>query len=245
MGTEEEKNVKALKRKEIETEKRERQKQKTMDTLLKKKDSKATKQIKTSKSNRSDIPKISYVANSSGALLSLPEGFEYPLEASRGIRNEDKMRIDDKSRRLKRDRWVLRSLKLKKESDHDDSLLLCEVVEEVEPVKLAEIATELEERGKLEGFHDGNSNLCYAQKLRSLRERWMVKSLKLEKENSCRASICPGLLEEEDTDVEEVGVVYLDELVEEKSDGDMSTLPQDYLHSPGENLWDSDLEIHI
>merc|ERR1719234_1976603 len=41
--TEEEKNVKALKRKEIETEKRERQKQKTMDTLLKKKDSKATK----------------------------------------------------------------------------------------------------------------------------------------------------------------------------------------------------------
>ena len=40
-------------RKEIETEKRERQKQKTMDTLLKKKDSKATKQIKTSKSNRS------------------------------------------------------------------------------------------------------------------------------------------------------------------------------------------------
>jgi len=80
--TEEEKNVKALKRKEMETEKRERQKQKTMDTLLKKKDSKATKQIKTSKSNRSDIPKISYVANSSGALLSLPEGFEYPLEAS-------------------------------------------------------------------------------------------------------------------------------------------------------------------
>merc|ERR1712112_326176 len=74
---------KALKRKEIETEKRERQKQKTMDTLLKKKDSKATKQIKTSKSIRSDIPKISYVANSSGALLSLPEGFEYPIEASR------------------------------------------------------------------------------------------------------------------------------------------------------------------
>ena len=50
--TEEEKNVKALKRKELETEKKERQKQKTMDTLLKKKDSKATKQIKTSKSSR-------------------------------------------------------------------------------------------------------------------------------------------------------------------------------------------------
>ena len=45
----------SLLRKEIETEKRERQKQKTMDTLLKKKDSKATKQIKTSKSNRSHL----------------------------------------------------------------------------------------------------------------------------------------------------------------------------------------------
>jgi len=80
--TEEEKNVKALKRKEIETEKRERQKQKTMDTLLKKKDSKATKQIKTSKSNRNDAPKISYTSNSFGAQLSLPEGYEYPLKRS-------------------------------------------------------------------------------------------------------------------------------------------------------------------
>jgi len=80
--TEEEKNVKALKRKEIETEKRERQKQKTMDTLLKKKDSKATKQIKTLKSNRNDTPKISYTSNSFGAQLSLPEGYEYPLKRS-------------------------------------------------------------------------------------------------------------------------------------------------------------------
>merc|ERR1711973_21865 len=81
--TEEEKNVKALKRKENETEKRERQKQKTMDTLLKKKDSKATKQIKTSKSNRNDAPKISYTSNSCGAQLSLPEGYEYPLKKVR------------------------------------------------------------------------------------------------------------------------------------------------------------------
>merc|ERR1712203_979190 len=42
-----EKMVKAQKRKEMETEKREKMKQKTMDTLLKKKDSKVTKQIKT------------------------------------------------------------------------------------------------------------------------------------------------------------------------------------------------------
>ena len=47
--TEEERVSKAQKRREIETEKREKMKQKTMDMLLKKKDSKATKQIKTAK----------------------------------------------------------------------------------------------------------------------------------------------------------------------------------------------------
>jgi len=77
-----EKMVKAQKRKEMETEKREKMKQKTMDTLLKKKDSKVTKQIKTSKTLKEDIPKISFIANSSGYSLSFPEGHEYPLSAS-------------------------------------------------------------------------------------------------------------------------------------------------------------------
>merc|ERR1719342_187099 len=79
--TDEEKAIKAQKRKELETEKREKMKQKTMDTLLKKKDSKVTKQIKTSKTLKEDIPKISFIANSSGYSLSFPEGHEYPLSA--------------------------------------------------------------------------------------------------------------------------------------------------------------------
>lgn len=77
-----EKMVKAQKRKEMETEKREKMKQKTMDTLLKKKDSKVTKQIKTQKNIKEDTPKISYIANSSGFSLSFPSGHDFPLRPS-------------------------------------------------------------------------------------------------------------------------------------------------------------------
>jgi len=77
-----EKMVKAQKRKEMETEKREKMKQKTMDTLLKKKDSKVTKQIKTQKTIKEDTPKISYIANSSGFSLSFPSGHNFPLPPS-------------------------------------------------------------------------------------------------------------------------------------------------------------------
>ena len=77
-----EKLVKAQKRKEMENEKREKMKQKTMDTLLKKKDSRATKQIKTLKNFKEDTPKISYIANSSGFSLSFPSGHTFPLTPS-------------------------------------------------------------------------------------------------------------------------------------------------------------------
>jgi len=78
--TEEERMMKAQKRKELETEKREKMKQKTMDTLLKKKDSKATKQIKTAKSIiKEDTPKISYISNVDGISLSYPLGEQFPL----------------------------------------------------------------------------------------------------------------------------------------------------------------------
>ena len=78
--TEEEKAIKAQKRKELETEKREKIKQKTMDTLLKKKDSKVTKQIKTAKSSmKEDTPVISYLNNSNGISLSYPRGENFPL----------------------------------------------------------------------------------------------------------------------------------------------------------------------
>ena len=84
--TDEERMMKAQKRKELETEKREKMKQKTMDTLLKKKDSKATKQIKTAKSsNKEDSPRISYVSNGEGISLSYPLGEQFPLVQSNSV----------------------------------------------------------------------------------------------------------------------------------------------------------------
>ena len=93
--TEEERVSKAQKRREIETEKREKMKQKTMDMLLKKKDSKATKQIKTAKSStKEDSPIISYINNGAGISLSYPPGTTYPLtktvaaQPRPGVRNK-------------------------------------------------------------------------------------------------------------------------------------------------------------
>ena len=84
--TEEERAIKAAKRRELETEKREKMKQKTMDTLLKKKESKATKMMKTVKtSSRDDVPRISYVNNGHGISLSYPEGAQYPLLKSESV----------------------------------------------------------------------------------------------------------------------------------------------------------------
>jgi len=77
-----EKMVKAQKKERNGAEKREKMKQKTMDTLLKKKDSKVTKQIKTQKNFKEDTPKISYVVNSSGFSLSFPSGHDFPLAPS-------------------------------------------------------------------------------------------------------------------------------------------------------------------
>jgi len=75
-----EKAIKAQKRREIETEKKEKIKQKTMDTILKKKDSKTAKLLKTFRSQRDAVPKISYVMNGSGALLSYPPNCDYPMK---------------------------------------------------------------------------------------------------------------------------------------------------------------------
>ena len=76
-----EKALKAQKRREVETVKKEKIKQKTVDTLLKKKDSKVAKQLKTVKSQQLDnVPKISYLRNGAGAFLSYPEHVDYPLK---------------------------------------------------------------------------------------------------------------------------------------------------------------------
>ena len=74
-----EKAKKAKKRKEMESEKKEKMKKKTLDTLLKKKDSKAAKQLKIGKSGR-EVAKVVYRQNRAGALLSFPAGCSYPLE---------------------------------------------------------------------------------------------------------------------------------------------------------------------
>ena len=81
----EEKAIKAKKRRDVETEKKEKIKKKTLDTLLKKKDSKTAKLLKSFKSQREDLPKISYVRNQSGSFLSFPAGSECPLETKSKI----------------------------------------------------------------------------------------------------------------------------------------------------------------
>lgn len=52
-----------------------------MDTLLKKKDSKTTKLLKSFKSQRDELPKISYVQNQFGSFLNFPPGAEFPMES--------------------------------------------------------------------------------------------------------------------------------------------------------------------
>lgn len=52
-----------------------------MDTLLKKKDSKTTKLLKSFKFQRDELPKISYVRNQSGSFLNFPPGAEFPMES--------------------------------------------------------------------------------------------------------------------------------------------------------------------
>ena len=106
------------------------------------------------------------------------------------------MKPDVKSgrvKRMKREQWVVRSLKLKKESEaNNDSLLLGEDdVVEVETVILAEIAAEEKEDAKMAAVHHCNSYLGEAQNFKSGKECWVVKSLKLEKENNGRG-LCPG-----------------------------------------------------
>ena len=53
-------------------------KKKTLDTLLKKKDSKAAKQLKTSKTIREGAT-VTYKQTCAGAMLSFPAGCNYPL----------------------------------------------------------------------------------------------------------------------------------------------------------------------
>ena len=81
----EQRAIKSQKRKELELVKREEDKKKTMDRLLLKKDSKATKLIKASskKSQGHNLPKWTYRITAEGATFSLPTGVDFPLSPSK------------------------------------------------------------------------------------------------------------------------------------------------------------------
>ncbi|XP_066154281.1 INO80 complex subunit B [Euwallacea fornicatus] len=74
--------IKSQKRKQLADEKREKDKKKTMERLLKKQDSKATKQIKN-KTIRVNAPSIIYRQSIEKTILAFPEGIDYPLESVR------------------------------------------------------------------------------------------------------------------------------------------------------------------
>lgn len=71
--------IKSQKRKQLADEKREKDKKKTMERLLKKQDSK-TKQTK-SKTTKTNAPLIIYKQNNDITILALPEGIDYPVKA--------------------------------------------------------------------------------------------------------------------------------------------------------------------
>lgn len=71
--------IKSLKRKQLADEKREKDKKKTMERLLKKQDSKAAKQTKP-KIVKSSMPSVLYKQNLDITIVSIPEGYGYDLK---------------------------------------------------------------------------------------------------------------------------------------------------------------------
>lgn len=74
--------IKSQKRKQLADEKREKDKKKTMERLLKKQESKATKATKA-RTNRSSVPVIVYKMNETGGTLMFPPDVEFPLKAEK------------------------------------------------------------------------------------------------------------------------------------------------------------------
>ncbi|XP_046389781.1 INO80 complex subunit B [Ischnura elegans] len=74
--------VKLQKRKQLMEEKREKDKKKTMDRLLRKQDSKTSKVGRPKVfSVRKHIPRLRYLMTVSGYSLSMPQGMDFPLKA--------------------------------------------------------------------------------------------------------------------------------------------------------------------
>lgn len=75
--------IKSQKRKQLADEKREKDKKKTMERLLKKQDSKAAKQGRN-KVVKAAQPMISYRNTAEGATVTVPPNFDFPLVAQTG-----------------------------------------------------------------------------------------------------------------------------------------------------------------
>lgn len=71
--------LKSLKRKQLADEKREKDKKKTMERLLKKQESKASKIIGKGKPSRRQVPLVTYRLTLEGSSISMPLGEDFPL----------------------------------------------------------------------------------------------------------------------------------------------------------------------
>nr|CAD7588492.1 unnamed protein product [Timema genevievae] len=72
--------LKSQKRKQLADEKREKDKKKTMERLLKKQDSKNVKNSNKCRSLRKQVPRVTYCIGENGASISLPLDVEFPLK---------------------------------------------------------------------------------------------------------------------------------------------------------------------
>ncbi|KAM0732416.1 INO80 complex subunit B [Formica fusca] len=71
--------LKSLKRKQLADEKREKDKKKTMERLLKKQESKASKVISKGRLSKQQVPLVTYRLTIEGSSISLPPGEDFPL----------------------------------------------------------------------------------------------------------------------------------------------------------------------
>ncbi|XP_034935561.1 INO80 complex subunit B [Chelonus insularis] len=75
--------LKSLKRKQLADEKREKDKKKTMERLLKKQESKMSKLAGKGKPSKRQVPLMTYTLTVDGSSISLPPGMDFPLSASK------------------------------------------------------------------------------------------------------------------------------------------------------------------
>ncbi|XP_063983928.1 INO80 complex subunit B [Diachasmimorpha longicaudata] len=75
--------LKSLKRKQLADEKREKDKKKTMERLLKKQESKASKITGKGKASKRQVPLVTYRLTLEGSSISYPPGEEFPLRPSK------------------------------------------------------------------------------------------------------------------------------------------------------------------